>query len=51
MSGSLKILFVSSECVPFAKTGGLGDVTGALPQFLQKLGNKSHRCYADVFIH
>ena len=40
MTGSLKILFVSAECVPFAKTGGLGDVAGALPQFLQKLGNK-----------
>jgi starch synthase len=39
MRGSLNILLVSSECVPFAKTGGLGDVTGALPQFLQKLGH------------
>ena len=26
-----KILFVSSEAIPFAKTGGLGDVAGALP--------------------
>jgi starch synthase len=33
-----KILFVSAECVPFAKTGGLGDVAGALPRFLQELG-------------
>src|SRR4030042_6105983 len=39
MTGSLKILLVSTECVPFAKTGGLGDVAGALPQFLQKFGN------------
>jgi starch synthase len=30
---------VSSECVPFAKTGGLGDVIGALPVYLTKLGH------------
>ncbi len=39
MTNSIKILLVSSECAPFAKTGGLGDVAGALPLFLQKLGN------------
>lgn len=33
-----KILFVSSEVSPFAKTGGLGDVSGALPYALKKLG-------------
>ena len=26
----MKILFATSECVPFVKTGGLADVTGAL---------------------
>jgi starch synthase len=35
----LKILFVSSEVVPFAKTGGLADVAGALPLALAKLGH------------
>jgi starch synthase len=40
MADSLKILFASSECVPFAKTGGLGDVSGALPEFLKKHGNE-----------
>lgn len=33
-----KILMVSSECVPFAKTGGLADVIGALPAALQTQG-------------
>ncbi|MFO7621552.1 MAG: glycogen synthase GlgA [Bacteroidales bacterium] len=39
MACPLKILLVSSECVPYAKTGGLGDVTGALPGFLNKKGH------------
>ncbi len=32
----MKILIASPECVPFAKTGGLADVVGALPKFLKK---------------
>ena len=34
----LKILFVSPEVVPFAKTGGLADVAGSLPKALKGLG-------------
>ncbi|MFC1736202.1 glycogen synthase GlgA [Candidatus Hydrogenedentota bacterium] len=33
------ILFCTSEAVPFAKTGGLADVAGALPLALNRLGN------------
>ncbi len=39
-SRSLNILFSSSEVVPFAKTGGLADVSSALPKALSKLGHK-----------
>jgi starch synthase len=35
----LNILSVVSECVPFAKTGGLADVAGALPAALAERGH------------
>jgi starch synthase len=34
---TLKILFLSPEAVPFAKTGGLGDVAGSLPGTLKRM--------------
>ncbi len=39
MPKPLSILFVSSEVVPFAKTGGLADVSGALPQVIREMGH------------
>ncbi|MFC1478127.1 glycogen synthase GlgA [Candidatus Margulisiibacteriota bacterium] len=36
----MKIMFASSEVVPYAKTGGLADVAGALPKALSKLGHE-----------
>ncbi len=35
---SLRVLIVSSEVVPFAKTGGLADVAGSLPKALKDIG-------------
>ncbi|AJA48244.1 glycogen synthase [Clostridium pasteurianum DSM 525 = ATCC 6013] len=34
----MNILFTASECFPFLKTGGLGDVAYALPKALRKIG-------------
>ncbi|MEC4888827.1 MAG: glycogen synthase GlgA [Nitrospira sp.] len=36
---SLKIVMAASEAVPYAKTGGLADVVGALPGELARLGH------------
>ncbi len=41
----MNILFATSEVVPFAKTGGLGDVCGALPEAFAKAGH-----HVKVFI-
>ncbi len=36
---NLKILFASSEVAPFAKTGGLADVSGSLPKALAAMNH------------
>ena len=35
----MEILHVSAECYPVAKAGGLGDVAGALPKYLNQMGH------------
>lgn len=40
MAKPLNILLVSSEVEPFAKTGGLADVSGALPQTIKQLDHE-----------
>ncbi|HEX8197273.1 MAG TPA: glycogen/starch synthase [Pyrinomonadaceae bacterium] len=37
----MRVAVLASEAVPYSKTGGLGDVAGALPKFLKKQGADS----------
>jgi starch synthase len=37
----MRVLYVASEAVPYAKTGGLADVVGALPKFIRQLGHEA----------
>jgi starch synthase len=39
-AGILRIVFVAAESLPWIKTGGLGDVMGALPRALHDLGDE-----------
>ena len=34
----MRVVMAASEVVPYAKTGGLADVVGALPHALHRLG-------------
>ena len=37
----MEIFHISAECYPVAKVGGLGDVVGALPKYLNNLGQSA----------
>lgn len=48
----MKVAVVASEAVPFAKSGGLADVAGALPVALEHLGHQTALflpCYRQVW--
>jgi starch synthase len=48
----MRVVMVASEAVPFAKTGGLADVAGALPRALKTLGHDVALimpCYRQVW--
>ncbi len=51
----MKILFVTSECAPFSKSGGLADVAFSLPSALKKTGQDVeiitpyYKCVRDRF--
>ena len=51
----MKILYVSSECAPFSKSGGLADVAFSLPPALRAEGNEIavitplYRCVRERF--
>ena len=37
----MNVIHISAECYPVAKAGGLGDVVGALPKYLNRSGHKA----------
>lgn len=39
MAEPLRVLFLTAEAAPFAKTGGLGDIGGSLPKALHAMGH------------
>ena len=51
----MKILFVTSECAPFSKSGGLADVAFSLPPALKASGNEvavitpAYQCVKEKF--
>lgn len=49
----MEVLHISAECYPIAKVGGLGDVVGSLPKYLQESGQIAKvvmPCYNTPFL-
>jgi starch synthase len=54
MEKLMEIIHISAECYPVAKVGGLADVVGALPKYLNKLGHHAKVVvpgYDTKFVH
>ena len=55
MKDKKNILMVAAECAPLAKTGGLADVVGTLPAYLNRMGFDCrvmipyHRCIKEKY--
>ena len=47
---ALRVAFLSSECEPWAKTGGLADVVDALARAIGGLGDETIDGPVDVFL-
>ena len=45
----MKVLFVTSEAIPFVSTGGLGDVSGSLPAALNRTGKADVRVVLPLY--
>ena len=46
-----RILFATSEAVPFIKTGGLADVAGALPKCFDKRLFRCTRDFTEICLY
>lgn len=46
---TIKVAFLSSEVFPYSKTGGLADISGALPRFLQKSGRVDVKVFSPLY--
>ncbi len=44
----MNIVMITAEMAPYAKTGGLADVLGSLPQYLAELGHDV-RCFNPFY--
>lgn len=49
MENEIKVLYVTSECLPFAATGGLADVAGSLPKAINKIGGVDVRVIMPLY--
>ena len=50
MTRMTRILFLTTELTPFAKVGGLADVSAALPAALARQGEVSAPSLPELFI-